>query len=187
MPTKLSTLRESIWKAAPVSDRKVTFDTDAAGWRGVDQIEHQAAGGYVTVSRAGRNLPIAYSPVTSAESPLAGDWPIHFGGRGAEITCRVRAPKAGGRVQIEIFAGDAAQWTHETTTSFGPDWQTATAILRYGWTDEEAKAAGWKPSPVGFSWEETIRNIGKVVVVPTAVGATDRFDLDDVRVRGLGE
>jgi hypothetical protein len=39
----------------------------------------------------------------------------------------------------------------------------------------------------GFSWEETIRNAGKLVVVPVAAGAQAAFDLDEVAVRGVEE
>ena len=57
--------------------------------------------------------------------------------------------------------------------------------LRYDWSDDEARAVGWKRAANGFSWRETIQNIGKLVVVPGAVGTQASFDLDDVRVSGV--
>ena len=115
---------------------------------------------------------------------MAGDWSKKFGGKEATISCRVRAAKAGGKVQIEIFAGDVAPWHYETSVSFGPEWKQAVAKLHYDWSDEEATKAGWRKSATGFSWADTIRNVGKIVIVPTAAGALDAFDLDEVTVSG---
>jgi D-alanyl-D-alanine dipeptidase len=173
----------------PVTTRTISFDADAQGWKGVDQIEHHteggAKGGYIHVSRSGRALPIAFSPVTAKESPLAGDWTQSIGGIGAGITCHVRSLKAGGRVMIELFANDVAQWQFETRTSFSHAWRMAETTLRYDWDDDEAQAAGWKRAASGFSWADTIQHIGKIVVVPSAAGAQESFDLDEVSVRGL--
>jgi hypothetical protein len=116
---------------------------------------------------------------------MNSDWSQAVGGRGARITCRVRSDKPGGRVMIEVFAGDVGAWQFETKTAFTTDWQEATVELRYDWTDEEARANGWKRSANGFSWHETIQNVGKVVIVPAAAGAQTSFDLDDVRVIGV--
>lgn len=176
-------------KIYPASSKMISFDTNAQGWKGVDQIEHHttggAKGGYIHVSRSGRALPIALSPVTAAESPLAGDWSQIIGGKGAEITCQVRSAKTGGRVMIELFARDIAQWQFETSATFGSDWTQAKAALRYDWSDEEATAAGWKRSANGFSWPNTIQHVGKVVIVPSAAGAQESFDLDEVSVSGV--
>jgi hypothetical protein len=189
LPESPSSLREGVWEPRPVREERVGFGGDAAGWNGVDEIRHVGEGGvpggFVRVSRAGRNLPIALSGATPETSPLAGDWPERFGGRGAEISVQVRAPREGGRVQIEIFAGDVAQWTRETEVTFGTAWREAKATLRYGWTDAEAAAAGWRRSTMGFSWEETLRHVGKLVIVPTAVGPLETFDVDEVVVRGV--
>ena len=189
LPEQPSSLREEVWEPRPVKEQRIDFTTDAAGWKGVDEIVHLAeggaSGGFVRFSRAGRNLPIALSGATPETSPLAGAWPEKFGGRGAEISVKVRAPREGGRAQIEVFAHDVAQWTRETTVNFGTDWREAKATLRYGWTDAEATAAGWRRSPVGFSWEETMRHVGKIVVVPSAAGPLETFDMDEVVVRGV--
>ncbi|MCX6852872.1 MAG: M15 family metallopeptidase [Verrucomicrobia bacterium] len=172
----------------PTATQTISFDTNAQGWKGVDQLEHHAAGGvkggYIHVSRSGRALPIALSPVTAKESPLAGDWTQIIGGREAEITCQVRSAKAGGRVMLELFANDIAQWQFETQTSFSPEWSKAAATLRYDWDDAEALAAGWKRAANSFSWTETIQHIGKVVIVPGAAGAQESFDLDELSVSG---
>jgi hypothetical protein len=170
----------------PVAKRQIRFDAGTEGWKGVDTLVHSASGGFVTASREGRNLPIASSP-SSPDSPFAGDWPAIFGGRQAKISCNVRAPKSGGRVQLEIFAADVAQWGFETATPFGPEWSQVSVVLRYDWTDAEAKAAGWRPSPAAFSWAETLARVGKIVVVPAAAGAQASFDLDEVEVTGLAE
>jgi hypothetical protein len=191
LPARPSSLRDEVLKPAPVAAAEVSFDEGSSGWKGVDTLEHQpdggAQGGFVRVSREGRNLPIALSPATPEESPLAGDWPVRFGGRGAVISLKVRAAAAGGKVQVELFARDTSQWSYETDVSFGTDWTEVNVPLRYGWSDAEAEAAGWRRSVPGFSWEETIRNAGKFVVVPVAAGAQAAFDLDEVAVRGVEE
>ena len=172
----------------PPTVKTLSFDADAQGWKGVDKIEHHATGGvkggYIHVSRSGRALPIAFSPITAKESPLAGDWAQVIGGKGAEITCQVRSVKAGGRVMIELFANDVAQWQFETQTAFSPEWSQAAAALRYDWNDAEALAAGWRRAINGFSWADTIQHIGKVVIVPGAAGAQESFDLDELSVSG---
>ncbi len=186
LPKKISPLKNPHIRPAPVRSHVVSFDAGAENWKAVDQIVHHAdggaSGGHVTLSRKGRALPIASSPL--GDAALSGDWSKLFGGTGATISCGVRSAKPGGRVQIEIFAGDIAPWHRETEVSFGPQWKQAAATLRYDWSDEEATAAGWKKSATGFSWAETIQNVGKIVIVPTAAGALDSFDLDDVGVRG---
>lgn len=98
---------------------------------------------------------------------------MKFGGKEATITCSVRAAKAGGRVQIEIFAGDVAPWHYETDVTFGPEWKQAAAKLRYDWSDEEATQAGWRKSATSFSWADTIQNVGKIVIVPLRRSAGD--------------
>ncbi|WP_395743393.1 M15 family metallopeptidase [Prosthecobacter sp.] len=187
-PSPESPLKKPGREMHPTATRTISFDADAQGWKGVDKMEHRASdgakGGYVHVSRSGRALPIAFSPLTASESPLAGDWTKIIGGQSAEITCEVRSLKAGGRVMIELFANDVAQWQFETTTAFSHAWRKASATLRYDWDDDEARAAGWKRAVNGFSWADTIQHIGKVVVVPSAAGAQESFDLDEVSVSG---
>ena len=49
-------------------------------------------------------------------------------------------------------------------------------------TDEQARAAGWNHSPTAFSWRDTIRHAGRLVIMAAQSGAHDRFDLDEVRL-----
>lgn len=172
---------------APVARQSITFDTDAQSWKGVEEIEHHAEsgakGGYITAKRGKGLVPFVHSPVLAKDSPLVGDWSQIFGGRGATLSAFVRTPKPGGRAKFEIFAGDVAQWTF-TSAALGDGWTHATAKLRYDWTDAEAKAAGWTPSPTGFSWADTITHVGKVVVIRTPDGAGDRIDVDEFSVSG---
>ena len=44
--------------------------------------------------------------------------------------------------------------------------------------------AGWRKSATGFSWADTIQHVGKIVIVATAAGALDAFDLNEVTVTG---
>jgi len=175
----------------PIQTKSLSFNDDVQGWKGVDNIEHHrdggAKGGFVRISRSGRALPIALSPATAKDSPLAGNWRTLVGGKGAKITCQVRSAKAAGRVVIEIFARDISQWSIETTAPFTNDWTQALATLRYDWSDEEAKAAGWKRASGAFSWSDTIQNVGKLVILPTAAGAQESFDLDEITVTGSDE
>ncbi len=184
----LNPLRSPHRKPAPVATKAIGFDTDAQGWKGVDKVEHHAEGGakggYISVSRSGRALPIALSPSLPKETPLAGDWSQIIGGQGAHITCQTRAAKTAGKVRIEIFASDVAQWYYEGKAPFTPQWTETSADLRYGWTDAEATAAGWVRAANGFSWADTITHVGKVVITSGIAGALETFDLDEIEVKG---
>jgi hypothetical protein len=152
-----------------------SFDKDAQGWQGVDKIEHHAEG-FITISR-GKNLrPIAHA------QPLPGDWPVLLGGDQVTLSARVRAPKAGGAVRLEIFARDVSQWTFEKLPPFSTDWQSISTTIRHDWTDEQAKAAGWVPSAQAYSWRETMRHAGKIVLMAAQTGSQQSFDLDDVKI-----
>lgn len=152
-----------------------SFDRDAQGWKGVDALAYQAEG-YVTVSRKNDLRPFAHAAI------LEGDWPLLLGGEEAVLSARVRAPKAGGAVQVEIFANDLGQWSFEKLPPFATEWRSIEAVLRYDWTDEQAKAAGWTPAAGAFSWRDTIRHAGKVVIVAAQQGTQESFDLDDVKL-----
>lgn len=152
-----------------------SFDKDAQGWQGVDKIEHHPEG-YVTISR-GKNLrPIAHA------QPLPGDWPVLLGGDEVTLSARVRAPKAGGAVRMEIFAREVSQWTFEKLPPFSTDWKSITTTIRHDWTDEQAKAAGWVPTVQAYSWRETLRHAGKIVLMAAQTGSQQSFDLDDVKI-----
>ena len=70
----------------PILTKSLSFNDEVQGWMGVDQIEHHrdggAKGGFVRITRSGRALPIAMSPATAKDSPLAGDWTMLVGGKG---------------------------------------------------------------------------------------------------------
>lgn len=172
---------------SPIAKQTISFDADAQSWKGVEEIEHHAEGGakggYITAKRGKGLVPFVHSPVTAKDSPLAGDWSRIFGGHAAMLSAEVRTPTRAGRVKFEIFANDVAQWAF-TSAALGDGWTHATAKLRYDWTDAEAKAAGWVPSPTGFSWADTITRVGKVVIIRTPDGAGDRIDVDEFSVSG---
>ena len=152
-----------------------SFENDVQGWKGVDELAHHPEG-FVTVSRTNGLRPIAHA------TPLPGDWSERLGGDEVSISARVRSGKPGGSVRLELFARDVAQWSYEALPPFTKDWQTIRAVIRYDWTDAQARSAGWVPSPQAYSWRETIRHAGKVVVVASDAGAQTSFDLDDVRL-----
>ncbi len=170
-PPKLGPLPRVPAKAPVV----VSFDRGVENWKGVDSIEHHPEG-YVTISRAKNLRPIANG------MPVEGDWPTVLGGDEVMLSARIRAPKPGGAVRMEIFARDVAQWTFEKLPPFTTEWQTIRTTIRHDWTDEQARAAGWVPSPQGYSWRETIRHAGKMVIMAAQTGAQESFDLDEVRI-----
>ena len=152
-----------------------TFDRDAEKWQGVDAIAHHPEG-YVSVVRAKNLRPILHG------QPLPGDWSALLGGDELTLSARLRAAKPGGTVRLEIFARDVAQWSYEKLPPFTADWQTISTTIRYDWTDEQARAAGWQPSEHGFTWRDTIRHAGKVVIVPTQAGEQESFEVDEIRL-----
>jgi len=172
-PPKLAPLPRVAARPEPVV---VTFDRDVEKWKGVEAIIHHPEG-YITVTRASPLRPIAHG------TPLEGDWPVLLGGDEVTLSARLRAPKAGGAVRVEIFARDIAQWTFEKLPPFTAEWQTISTTFRYDWTDEQARAAGWIPSAQAYSWRETMRHAGKVVIMAAQTGAQESFDLDEVHLQ----
>lgn len=167
---------------------RITFGEDAAGWKGLDRLEHrqdtESSDGYIKISRANKLNPVATSPADAKASPLAGDWPEVVGGQTATIGGRVRASGAG-EVIVEIFAKDT-QWSRPVAIPPATGWSSFTATLRYDWTDAEAEAAGWTRSRSAFSWRDTIRHVGRVHIgfSPRHLDALQSFDLDEVTVSG---
>jgi len=186
LPEPVNPLRDRA--PQPIRSVHIGFDRDAEGWKGLDQIaqraEGGAKGGYITAMRGKGLTPFVFLPADAKDSPLAGDWSQRFGGRGASISVALRSPKPGGRVKVELFAGDVASWTFTTSAEVGDGWANATAKLRYGWSDAEARAAGWKQSATAFSWADTIANVGKFVVIRDGPRDSDRVDVDEVFVSG---
>ncbi|MDZ4289117.1 MAG: hypothetical protein U0984_14215 [Prosthecobacter sp.] len=158
--------------APPHAPLVFAFDQDAQGWQGVDKAVHHPEG-YLTIERAKNLRPFAHA------TPLPGDWPILLGGDEVTWSARIRAAASGGHARFELFANEVAQWTFEKLPPLTTEWQTLTTTLRHDWTDEQAKAAGWVPSPYAYSWRETIRHAGKLVITSTEKGGQS-FDLDDV-------
>ena len=185
LPTPLNPLRSPHRKPAPIVSRMSKFDKDAEGWKGTDTLQHIADGGFIRVSRKPGQIPIAYSSPEGPQATYAGNWPEVFGGNGARITCKVRAPKNGGEARVEIFAGDTAQWYCERGKPLTTDWEEAVAELRYNWTDEEATKAGWRRATHAWSWSETITHVGKLVITPGSAAAQSSFDVDEVTVSGV--
>jgi hypothetical protein len=176
--------RESRHRVLDSSIRTFAFDKPGDGWRGTDMLEHHAtggaAGGHITVLRGGGLRPFAYLPHTAPDS-LAGDWPSKLAGDGVEIGFYTRCPAAGAAFQLELFAGDVAPWTYARLPKFTTAWQRVTVPVRWDWTDAEAEAAGWTRSVAGFSWQETLKHVGKVVVA-SGPGGHASFDLDEFTV-----
>lgn len=158
-----------------------TFDRNAEGWLGIDKIEHHADQGFVSVSRE-KNGPFATAPLAAvAEGRLAGDWKTLFGDPGTTISFKVRTGHPGSFTKLEVWAEDAAPWTL-TLPAARVEWTTLSGSLRTDWTDEEATKAGWKRADHGFSWQETITHVGKIVIVPMLSTKGGSFDLDEVRI-----
>ena len=153
-----------------------SFDRDAENWKGVDAIAHHAEG-YIAVSRSKNLSPILHG------LPLEGDWPALLGGEEVTLSTRIRAAKAGGKVLMGIFARDIAQWECEKLPPLTAEWQTISTTIRYDWTDDQARAAGWKPAPQAFSWRETILHAGKVAIMATWAGEQGSFEVDEVRLQ----
>ena len=144
-------------------------------WKGADVLEALADGEGVRVSRKPGLTPIAFGPLAS------GDWSEHFGGAGVRLSARVRTRHPGAPVRFEIFAKDVAQWWKESAVWTAAEWTEAEIEAHFGWTDAEARAAGWVRSEQGFGWRETLRHVGKVVVMPGGGFKGDAFDLSEVR------
>ncbi len=103
-----------------------------------------------------------------------------FGGDGAKLSFQQRAAKPASATRVEIFAKDIAQWSHEQAPRATPEWSEATVVLRWDWSDDEARAAGWRPAVNAFSWRETVRNVGRLVIAPLVHAEDYSFDIDEV-------
>jgi hypothetical protein len=158
---------------------RVGFGSGAEGWKGTDSMELMQEGGGVTVSRKPGLRPFASGKV------FEGDWTQHFGGKGVRLSARLRTPTPGATVRFEIFAREVAQWYRETSELSGTDFSNFSVEADYGWSDDEARAAGWLRSEQGFGWRETLQNVGRIVVMPSGKFGGDRFDLSEFRVDAL--
>jgi hypothetical protein len=171
-------------------ERAATFDRNSEGWHAIDKIAHHGDGGqnggYVTVSRK-RHQPYAMCRADSSEGRFVGNLETEFGGSGVEISFYYRAETPASGAMLELFAGQIAQWGYHKLPTATDHWQQARVRLRYDWNDAEAKAAGWRPSVKSFSWQETISQVGQLVVAPMVdtTGEQAWFDLDTFEIHTL--
>lgn len=177
----LRELKEEPFAPGPVRTQsmRVGFQSVPERWKGTDMMEPIPGGGGVTVTRKPGLRPFASGIV------FAGDWIQHFGGKGVRLSARVRTPKPGATVRFEIFAKDVAQWYRETSELSEREFADFGVEADFGWTDTEARAAGWVRSEHGFGWRETLRNAAKLVVMPSGKFTEDRFDLAEIRVEAI--
>ncbi|RFC44682.1 MAG: hypothetical protein DVB28_000946 [Verrucomicrobia bacterium] len=159
---------------------RLGFESLLEQWKGADLMEATLGGGAVTVTRKPGLRPFAFGTI------FAGDWTQHFGGKGVRLSARLRTPKPGATVRFEIFAKDVSQWYRETPERSGGDFANFSVDADFGWTDAEARAAGWVRSEQAFGWRETLQNAGRVVVMPSGEFKEDRFDLSEVCVEAVG-
>jgi len=166
------------------------FERDAEGWRAEGSLTHHPAGGredgYVTIARPVQ-FPFVSAGTDASGGVFTGDWPARFGGSGATISLWQRSAASGAATRVELFAGDIAQWTFAKLPGPGKDWAEVSTTIRFDWNDAEAEAAGWQRAINGFSWQETIRHVGRVVVMPCVVGEPMSCDLDEFTVRTSGD
>ncbi|MFO0928359.1 MAG: hypothetical protein U0736_15185 [Gemmataceae bacterium] len=162
---------------------RATFDPKAETWRATDRLTLVAGDGkerrHLRVSRDG-GYPIA--ALDPRKGGPGADWVKHFGGAGARITFAHRSPQACKSSRIELFGGDCAQWSFDRLPGPTAEWREAAVTVRWDWNDAEAEAAGWRRAPHAFSWQETVRNVGALVVMPTLTGTPATFDLADLSI-----
>lgn len=173
--------QEAYFEPGPVqtASMRVGFQSIPEGWKGIDLMTLMQGGEGVTVSRKLGLRPFASGTM------FAGDWTRYFGGKGVRLSARLRTPKPGATVRFEIFAKEVAQWYRETSELSDREFADFGVEADFGWTDAEARDAGWVRSEMGFGWRETLRNAGKVVVMPSGTFLEDRFDLSEVRIDAI--
>ena len=161
------------------------FETSDEGWQGLQRAEHRVAadgqGGFLHTVRDDGN---AFAMATEAASAgrFAGNLRATYGGDGVKLAFRVRSQTPAASTQVELFARDIAQWSYPQLPAPGAQWTECSVTLRYDWTDEQARAAGWRNAINAFSWRETVRHVGKVVVIPLFRDKPSSFDLDDFSI-----
>ena len=164
----------------------IHFDQDEEKWKATDRLVYHpqggAAGGYISVIRPAGD-PFAIADGQASSGSLLGNWPERFGGKGLKISFQARGDGEKQRILLEIFGKEISQWSYGVA---GPkaSWEKREVGLRFDWTDAEAKAAGWKPAIAAFSWRETMRNVGRVVILSNCPAS---FDLDEIRLQTLAE
>jgi hypothetical protein len=168
----------------------IRFDSGANGWTALDKLEHIAAGGasggFVRASRE-KYQPYLLAETAASAGAFVGNWPEQFGGDGLRIAFKQRATAPHVCSSIEIFARDIAQWSFDGLPAATSGWTEAATTIRFDWTDAEAKAAGWRPAINAFSWQETIHNVGRLVIFPRVRDEALSFDIDDVSLTAASE
>jgi hypothetical protein len=196
-----SVIHETYTRRAPwTGERKVvrhheSFTAGLAGWNAYEKIEHIASGGidggaFVRAHRGKKQNPYLSSYPTSSSGFFAGDLAGRYGGIGLEISFHQRAAGVTQPGLVSIFAKELAAWSYKQMPCVTSDWTRFRIGLRYDWTDEEAKAAGWEPDPDAFSWRETVSNAGRIVYAPllhTQPTADHSYDMDEVTFQTIFE
>ena len=117
--------------------------------------------------------------LSPSKAKAASDWPKAFTGEGVRFSFAMRAAKAGGVPRLEVATGDGGAWSYQGFALLGKAWTRYDAAIRFDWNDAEAEAAGWRRSPSGFSWRDTVGHMGRLVVAAPGVPA---FDLKEAVV-----
>ena len=147
------------------------FDASDEGWQGFERAERQAAedgqGGFLRTdaSRLQRLCgchSAGLSRLVFGKS-AGGVWRP----RGDDLVPNAFAGR-GGPDEVELFAGDIGSGRRKTARARkGLD--GSQRDLRYDWTDDQARAAGWQPATNAFSWAKPVQNVGKVVGAPCSI------------------
>lgn len=181
-PPENAVLDQPVSGVAKIVSHTASFDASDEGWQGIQRAERHAAdggpGGFLRAARADGNA-FALATERASSGRFSGNLQTVYGGRGVTISFRIRSQDAASLTQVELFAGDIAQWSYNQLPAPGKEWTAGSVTLRYDWTDDQARAAGWRPAIQAFSWRDTVQNVGKVVVGPLFQGQPSSFDLDD--------
>jgi hypothetical protein len=170
-----------------IIEHEAGFTLDAGGWTAVDRAERmtEAKRSFLRVSRA-KHSPFIVATEKVARGAFVGDLQNRYQGIGLDIRLVYRS-SAGSAPLLELFAGDIAPWSYHGWKAVGKEWQTYRTQIRYDWSDAEAKAAGWRPAQHGFSWQETMKNVGQVVIIEKPTSSEGTFDLELFRMASIYE
>ena len=170
--------------ATPV-EYVASFDTDAENW--THGLRRSGVGNFVRNVEQGKGLlevaqpaesPMASAMATASGGVFTGDLPARYGGSGVTLSCRVRTTEPGQKVFFRICGLVKAGWQRTDMPLTGRGWTTLTATVRYDWTDEEARAAGWEPNVYAMPFAESLRH----VFMPRIVSDQSAFELDEFRM-----
>jgi hypothetical protein len=159
-----------------------TFDKGNEDWNAAGSIQWSSTGGrkdgYISDIRPDA-APIVIAAKSSANGVFTGDLKTRYGGDGITLSALVRTQEPDTPVTFNICGLGISGWT---LTGGLPaarnEWTSIETTVRYDWTDEEAKAAGWKPNIYAMSFADTLRHI----VFMRVTGGRNRLDLDNFRI-----